>query len=470
MNATQLRQFRAQLYAALSRRADATMDLLDALCSNTFARSVTELSLVPAFRRGWSSVPDAIDSFFSPQVLHREEAERAELEQRLRRVVADLVPAPEPDSPGWLFSIDALPMSRPHAGKLYDRSYVHQADPVPGRPPVTIGHEYSLAMALPPREAGSPPWVVPLSARRVPWQYSAAQVAGQQVTAIAKDASLPWHGDLCVFALDSNYSVSPFLTAVERCESAVAVTRLRSNRVLYHPPPAREPGQRGRPRVYGTAFRLSKPASWGEPDETDTIDVVRGGRQLIVSLQAWHNLLLTGDDHGRQVHRVTVVRAEARDEAGQRVYDRPLWLVVTGARRRDLTARQAYAGYGRRFDQEHAHRFMRQRLLFDAFRTCETEHEENWVTLVPLAYAQLYAARTAVDDLPRPWERRSPAAEATMALSPTRVQRGYGCILAVLGTPACAPQRRGKSPGRATGQSIGRRIDRPLTKRRRKAA
>jgi hypothetical protein len=198
--------------------------------------------------------------------------------------------------------------------------------------------------------------------------------------------------------------------------------------------------------------------------------VERGGRRLIVNLQAWHNRLLTGDDHGRQVHRVTVVRAEARDEAGRRVYDRPLWLAVTGGRRGELSARQAYGVYGRRFDQEHSHRFMRQRLLFDAFRTCETEHEENWVTLVALAYAQLYAAREVVDDLPRPWERWSGEGGPAVALSPTRVQRGFGGILAVLGTPACAPQRRGKSPGRAVGVSPGRRIDRPLTKRRRKAA
>jgi hypothetical protein len=49
---------------------------------------------------------------------------------------------------------------------------------------------------------------------------------------------------------------------------------------------------------------LSWPATWGEPDEVDTIEVVRGGRGLTVTLKAWHNKLLTGDDHGRQVHRV----------------------------------------------------------------------------------------------------------------------------------------------------------------------
>jgi len=470
MNTQTLKQFRVRLYNALPCRADAAMDLLDALCSNTFARSVTELSLVPAFRRGWSSVLDAIDAFFTPKVLLREEVERAALEQNLRRVVAEVVPPPAPERPYWLFSVDALPVSRPHAAKLYDRSYVHQADPVPGRPPVTIGHEYSLAMALPPRALGGAPWAVPLSARRVPWQYTAADVAAQQVVAIMGDSSLPWHGQLSVFALDSNYCVSPFLGRVEQCEAAVAVTRLRSNRVLYHPPSPRAPHQRGRPRTYGAPFRLKDPTTWGAPDETDTIEVVRGGRGLTVTLMAWHNLLVTGANHGRKVHTVTVVRALARDEAGRQVYDRPLWLVVAGARRHELSVRAVYAAYNRRFDQEHCHRCLRQRLLFDAFRTPETEHEENWVTLGTLAYAQLYAARDVAEDQPRAWERRPRGDRARTEVGPARVQRDFGRILAAVGTPASAPQRRGNAPGRATGQVPGRRISRPLTKHRRKVA
>ena len=43
----QLKQFRQQLYTSIPYRADATMDLLDALSSNTTAHSVVELSLNP---------------------------------------------------------------------------------------------------------------------------------------------------------------------------------------------------------------------------------------------------------------------------------------------------------------------------------------------------------------------------------------------------------------------------------------
>ena len=55
---TQLEQFRQRVYRSFDLRADATMELIDALSSNTTARSVVELSLSPYFHRHYSSVND----------------------------------------------------------------------------------------------------------------------------------------------------------------------------------------------------------------------------------------------------------------------------------------------------------------------------------------------------------------------------------------------------------------------------
>jgi len=59
----QLKQFRQQLYSGLAYRGDTIMDLLDALSSNTTAKSVVELSLNPLFRRSYGSVYDGIQQF-----------------------------------------------------------------------------------------------------------------------------------------------------------------------------------------------------------------------------------------------------------------------------------------------------------------------------------------------------------------------------------------------------------------------
>lgn len=49
--ATQLTQFRQQVYQNFNKRADALMDVLDALSSQSRAQSVVELSLEACFRR-----------------------------------------------------------------------------------------------------------------------------------------------------------------------------------------------------------------------------------------------------------------------------------------------------------------------------------------------------------------------------------------------------------------------------------
>ena len=56
----QLEQSRYKLYQNLDNRADAVMDLLDAM-SSTGASSMVEYSLSPEFRRSYSSLFKAID-------------------------------------------------------------------------------------------------------------------------------------------------------------------------------------------------------------------------------------------------------------------------------------------------------------------------------------------------------------------------------------------------------------------------
>ncbi len=73
---SQLEQFRQRIYQSFDIRADATMELIDALSSNTTARSVGELSLSPYFHRHYSSVNDAIDNFFGASSPKHSVAER----------------------------------------------------------------------------------------------------------------------------------------------------------------------------------------------------------------------------------------------------------------------------------------------------------------------------------------------------------------------------------------------------------
>ena len=149
---TKLEQFRETVYRNFNNRADTLMDLLDALCSNTKASSVVELSLNPAFRRSYTALYKGID-----------EAELAE--EALSGLVGSHLPQPE-RFPFWLLGVDVTSQPRLFGPTLTDRSMVYQPNQVKGNKPVTVGHQYSTVALLPEKEATIAPWVVPLATER----------------------------------------------------------------------------------------------------------------------------------------------------------------------------------------------------------------------------------------------------------------------------------------------------------------
>jgi len=185
----------------------------------------------------------------------------------------------------------------------------------------------------------------------------------------------------------------------------------------------------------------------------------------MIHLEGWYNRLMRGS---RQFHiydqPFTVIRVRALGPDGREIFKRPMWLIVIGARRQEIPLLDAWQAYARRFDVEHYFRFGKQRLLMDAYQTPETEHHDNWWQLVQLAYVQLWLARALVQAIPRPWERTARRAEA-VPVSPTLVQRDFNRVLRQIGTPATAPKRRGKSPGRAIGTRLAPRSRHPVIKK-----
>ena len=124
---TQLEQFRQQLYESFPGRADALMDLLDALSSNTTARSVVGLSLNPLFRQGYGSVYTAIHSL--PECPAQAAVwQREAYEQKQTRLIASYLPLPQ-QREFFLFGLDVTPAPRPFAQTLEDRGFVHQPTP-----------------------------------------------------------------------------------------------------------------------------------------------------------------------------------------------------------------------------------------------------------------------------------------------------------------------------------------------------
>lgn len=453
--AAQLKQFRTELYQNFTHRADTLLELLDAICSNPTASSVVELSQTACFRRSYSTLYKAIEEWEAPPML-------------LPHLLRPYLPSPQL-RPFWLLLVDVTAQGRPYGKTVADRGMVYQPTQVKGNKPVTIGHQYStLALGLETEAGVSDSWVLPLLSQRVASREDKELVGGRQVDALLDDKQLPFGQALCVEVVDSSYSKPAYLHAHRRHPNLVTIARLKSNRTLSHQyqPPADEAPHSGHPRWYGHPFDLSKPDGRAAPDETLTRwESTPSGKRYRVEIQAWRNMLMRGQRSPQSLpmhqHPFTLVSITRYDEAGQPVFKRPLWLLVIGNRRSELSLEQIYQAYLSRFDIEHFFRFGKQKLLLTAFQTPEVTREEKWWHFNHLAYAQLWLARHLTQALPRPWERYLPAMKLRL-ISPSLGQRDFARIIRQLGTPAQTPKPRHNASGRPVGAKLPKRPPQPV--------
>jgi hypothetical protein len=443
---TEFQQFRQELYELFNKRADTALELLDALCGFPEAETPVQLTLSPEFRRTHSALYKAIDA------VAWEDISSAKL-------IADAVPTPQ-QRPFWLFLVDVTSQPRPFAPTLADRGFVYQPNAVAGNKPVTLGHQYSTVALHTEKEPGmTKSWVLPMNAQRVATDQDKELVGARQLQELLADPDLPWHDDLVVEVGDTSYSKPAYLHANREHDNLVTIARVRSNRTFYRQfvyPDGELP--RHRPRRYGEPFKLPDPTTWPPPDQQTQFSTTRRrGKTYTVEIQAWHNMLMPGKNQPERIpmwpHPFTLVRVVRYHADGTRAFARPLWLIVVGPRRGELTLENIDAAYAARVDIEHFFRFGKQQLLLTAFQTPETEREARWWHIVHLAYVMLWMARHLAQQLPRPWEAYLPTAKQR-EISPTLVQRDFARLIRQLGTPAQPPKPRGKSPGRSPGTKL----------------
>ena len=461
----QLKSFREQLYQLFEHRRDSAMDLLDALCSNDRVPSVVELSLNPLFRREYSALYKAIRENFTSSLPREDAPQSPEEPSPLIELIAQVIAPPEQRS-FHLFGLDCTPVPRPYSPTLEDRGMVHQPTPIKGNKPVTIGHSYSMLASLPERNDEDAPWTIPIEMSRVPSESNSTRVGHAQVKALLSNPNVPWAKKLCLLDVDSAYGNKKFLGPLQDQDNLVTVARVRSNRVFYQRPvPSGDAPRRGHPTWYGERFDLKDENTWHPPNEVAHWSYqTRRGRTIKVTITAWHHLLMRGGKNN-PMHQCpfTLLRIESSAPSGKLVF-KPMWLIVIGKRRGELSPLVAYQAYRQRFDLEHSFRFQKQNLLLTAFETSEIEHEQSWVQFVMLAYVQLWAAHVLAVALPRPWESSIHTDSATR-ISPSKVRQDWNRIISQLGTPAAAPKPRGKSSGRQLGQTQTPRPRLPVIKK-----
>lgn len=203
-----LQQFRQNVYAVLGNARDALFDLMDAVLVSRSITSFAELSLTPVFRRQWSSLYEALQDSNPPR-------------QQLMQLYLQQLPQTEP----IVLAGDHTAWSRPTAVTLKDRTYEHQAQPLAGAKPVTVGQGYST-LAWIPEAQGS--WAVPLLHERITsFDNPIDKVVAQLRLVCASLSVRP------LFLGDAEYGCARFITASANIDCDKLLRRALQSRVVW---------------------------------------------------------------------------------------------------------------------------------------------------------------------------------------------------------------------------------------------
>jgi hypothetical protein len=437
-----LGQFRAELHACLTGRADALFELGDALLCAPAVPSLPHLSLEPVHQRGWGSVYAALA--------------RGRIDtERLRDLLAGSLPAADPP----VFAVDVTTWPRCDAECSPERGYYYHPSRHSAGQPIIAGWAFQWIAQLSFKRDS---WTAPVDARRLHPLEDTDQTAAAQIRALL--ARLPASEAMPLFVFDGGYDSAQLTLDLADAPAAVLV-RLRADRCFYADPPLRPPGSTGRPRRHGAKFNCADPTTWPAPTATlHTSDDQYG----TVTVQAWtglHPKQQRHPGHGtrgpRPIVRGTVLRVQVERVPAKTRPPKVLWLWWAGPAGYRLDLELAWRAYTRRFDLEHTVRFAKQTLGWTIPRPRRPEQADRWTWLVLAAYTQLRLAREIVADQRLPWERSRPEPR----LSPYRVRRGFPRLLCALGSPAATPKPAGRSPGRPRGRCSGPAVRYPAIKK-----
>jgi DDE superfamily endonuclease len=436
-----LQAFRAGLHGCCTHRADALVDLADALLSAQGpVASLPRLSLEPAHRRSWGSLYAAL-------ARGRIDAER------LRELLAG-----HPLAGGQpIYAVDVTTWPRCDAECSPERGlYYHPSRHSAGQP-IVAGWAFQWICQL---GLARDSWTAPLDAARLHPLDDTDQHAARQIRALL--GRLPAGGPVPLFVFDAGYDSAQLSLDLSDAPAAVLV-RLRADRCFYADPPPPAAGKGGRPRRHGAKFKFADPTTWPVPTATLVCEDDQYGTVTVAAWAGLHPKQHRHPGHGsggpRPIVRGTIIRIQVQRVPARTRPPKVLWLWWAGPGELDLDL--AWRAYTRRFDLEHTIRFCKQTLGWTTPRPRHPEQAERWTWLVLAGYAQLRLAREIACDRRLPWERPRPPGK----LSPYRVRRGFPRLLCALGSPAAAPKPAGRSPGRPKGRCSGPAVRYPAIKK-----
>lgn len=102
--------------------------------------------------------------------------------------------------------------------------------------------------------------------------------------------------------------------------------------------------------------------------------------------------------------QVTIKDAQTKEK----VFNRPLFIAVSGQRKDQIPTPLVQTQYRERSDVEGFYRFGKQKMLLDKLQTPNLQHLDNWLMVFMLSVWLLFTAKKATTLTVKPWDKYLP--------------------------------------------------------------
>ena len=448
--------------------------------------SVVSLSESPFYHYQYSSIADAINA------LCHQEKDYSEVCKLIQQFCLSY--HQKPFDGVYHLNSDATTLLKPHSITLLERSKVHVPNNViSGNKPLGIGYRASMITL-----SEYDDWQLTLSMQRIEVAQSATECLLNQLSSIFSDSNAPFsETDLVINRLDRGYGNAKYLAPSFEHENLVNIVRFRQGQKIWQP--QQETNTGGRNRIYSSQppylHENSLTKSYKFKDnirqvyqqsifevtptkEQQICTITRKNRKLIHHLYFWEGLLLRSKSGNKMsdkpINLVAIITKDA--DTDEKLFQHPMFLVVSGAYKSEITPQMAFDEYARRYSIEPFFRFNKQELLLDSFQTPDRQHLDNWLLVIQLTVWLLFLTTTEAKHTCPKWQKYLPKEklaanpvtfEARLSIAQTR--KSAQTLFNSFSQIPFLPKKSQKGQPREKGQNQTKRIRHDIFQKKKKA-
>ena len=460
------------------------MNLVMASCSHLSAKSVVELTNSRHFHYHYSNISKVSDK------VCKEAQDYDKIFGMLRHYFmssCEVVPLQTASGVAYYsFSQDMCMVCKPASACLADKVYGHQANSLG----TGVVEGYKLGFTHLHAAKG---WALPAAIEIVSPDGNAIDLAVKQLDALMADDKLPFGQSWCINNADSGYGNARYLSPLHKWDKLINIVRLRGSMKVY-PVFNGEQKSKSNPKIYGDTYyltgqTLSKTVHYHDKktqskvqqqkvqnsimdyrfDDFVVEDIVLGnGKKAIRKVWTWKNMLIRSKNGNNMKDKpFDLLKIEIwNEDQSAKVFDRDMFLAVTGQSKDRLSSGQAVAHYRSRFEVEGCYRFSKQNLFLGKFQTPDKVHFLSHLLVILSSWWLLYAAKDEVQVKVPVWQQYLPqnkevllAQEANKKayLSPSQVRKGMADLFDTFDKTPYLPTKYKKGKGREKGTIMPKR-------------